>query len=196
MSPLRRILAAVGLVLAIFLLSPLAPAHASSTLQECIDQAESHDGEPPTCTEVDGEYEASWPDDVSDESFNDDSFTDDSFSGDEGFGGSFIALFVIVGLIGVGVAVWQVSTARTLAKRSGMDPNIATQMALLTDDGLEATYLAANLRQQTSPPAASTPVPPTVSASQRLTELKGLLDANLITQAEFDERRTAIIAGL
>lgn len=167
-------------MLAVLLLIPFAPAHADS-LQDCLDTTAGPNGEPPTCTDADDGFDASW--------------SDDAVTEDDGFGG-FIALFVVVGLIGVGVTVWQVSTARTLAKKSGMDPNLATKMALLTENGLDATYLAANLRSQTDSSAAQTPAPTTATASQRLTELKGLLDADLITQAEFEERRTVIIAGL
>jgi hypothetical protein len=83
-----------------------------------------------------------------------------------------------------------VTTAQKLAKQSGMDPSLATQMTLLSDDGLDATYLAANLRSNTSPPAVA---PPPSPAAQRLIELKRLLDQGLITADEYEERRKAII---
>lgn len=175
----RRLLAAIGVTFAIVLLSPIIPAHADDALQECIDQAEFHDGELPTCTEVDGGYEASWPDDAI-----------------AGGSGGFVALFVIVSLAGVAVLVWKVSTARRLATESGMDPNLATQLALLTDDGLNSTYVAANLRRPADAPVASPPSTTTAPAAQRLAELRGLLDDGLITQAEFDGRRAAIIDGV
>ena len=81
-----------------------------------------------------------------------------------------------------------------------MDPGLATQMTLLSDDGLEATYLASSLRRPASDPApdpvsdsapAITSTPPTAAA--RLEELKSLLDRGLVTQEEYDERRKAII---
>lgn len=177
----RRLLAAIGVTFAIVLLSPIGPAHAADTLQACVDQAEFHDGELPTCTEVDGGYEASWPDDA-------------TAGGTDGFA----ALFVIAALAGVAVLAWKVSTARRLATQSGMDPNLATQMAILTDDGLNSTYLAANLRRSADAPLASPPstTAAPAPAAQRLAELRGLLDDGLITQAEFDERRTAVIDGV
>ena len=93
----------------------------------------------------------------------------------------------------MGTFFWKVSTARTIATRSGMDPDMAAQMVFLTDNGLDATYLAANLR----PSADPAPVPVAerlpATAAQRLAELKGLLDDGLITQVEHDKRRTAII---
>jgi len=109
-----------------------------------------------------------------------------------GIPGWFVGFAVLAVLVGIGGTVWRVTTAQKLAKQSGMDPGLATQMTLLSDDGLDATYLASSLRQQ--PPPASGPAPeppPTVAA--RLHELQGLLDQGLVTQAEYDERRKAII---
>jgi hypothetical protein len=123
---------------------------------------------------------ASWPDD----------------SSTAGFGGAFVAFAVFALIVGIAITVWKVSTAQKLAKQSGMDPGLATQMTLLTDDGLDATYLASSLRQQQQPaPAGTTPAPPP-SVAGRLEELTGLLDQGLVTQAEYDERRQAIIDSL
>ncbi len=165
----------------------------SQTLQECMDQAEDHFGEPPTCTQYNGSggYVASWPND---------GFSgggDDFGTGGDGFGALFAAFFVLVVLIAIGSAVWKVSMARRMATASGMDPGLASQMALLTDDGLESTYLASSLRGTTppaTPPATPSAVPSTTR--ERLAELKGLLDDGLITQAEHDERRRAVIDAL
>jgi hypothetical protein len=114
-----------------------------------------------------------------------------------GIPGWFVAWGAFVVIVGIGATLWRVSTARKLANRSGMDPGMATQMTLLSDDGLDATYLAANLRGQTTPPSDGlppTPSPPTsATTAERLQELKGLLDRGLVTQAEYDERRKAII---
>jgi hypothetical protein len=109
--------------------------------------------------------------------------------------GWFVAVFVLVLIIGLGSTVWRVATAQKLARRSGMDEGMATQMTLLSDNGLEATYLAANLREKETPTAESPTPPPasTASTAERLQELKGLLDRGLVTQAEYDERRKAII---
>lgn len=182
MSSVRRVISLAVVVVAVMFVVGV-PASASAavpvtvgqdSLQDCVDQAENHDGEPPTCTEVDGHYEASWP--------------------GEGIPGEFVLILVVGILVSVGVLIWKVSTARTLAARSGMDPGLATQMTLLSDDGLEATYLAANLRQ----PAAAAHAPPAERATtaKRLVELKGLLDEGLVTQSEYDERRRAIIDGV
>jgi hypothetical protein len=105
-------------------------------------------------------------------------------------------VFVVV--VGVVVTIWRVSTAQKLAKRSGMDPGLATQMTLLSDDGLDATYLAASLRGQVSPPTEpNAPTTPPTQVSRaiaaRVEELTGLLERGLVTQAEYDERRKAII---
>ena len=116
--------------------------------------------------------------------------TDEMSSGDDGgIPGWFGAIVVLMVLTGVGITIWRISTARRLAEDSGMDPGLATQMTLLDEDGLSATYLASNLRNQ-QPAAAS---PPPASVADRLAELKSLLDGGLITQAEHDARRQAII---
>jgi hypothetical protein len=80
-----------------------------------------------------------------------------------------------------------------------MDPGLATQLSLVSDDGPDATYLADSLRQPpaatTPPPAAPPPaVPPsgTPAASSRLEEL-ATLQRGLVTRGEYDERRKAII---
>jgi hypothetical protein len=102
-----------------------------------------------------------------------------------------VLVVIVFVVLAIGSAVWRVSTARRLAASSGMDPGLATSVALLTEDGLDATYLAANLRGQ-APASAAPPASP-ASAAARLAELRGLLDAGLVTQAEYDERRRAII---
>jgi hypothetical protein len=111
-----------------------------------------------------------------------------------GIPGWFVGLFVLMVLIGIGTTIWRVTTAQKLAQKSGMDPGLATQMTLLSKDGLDATYLAASLRGDQHPagPAdAETSSPPAPAA--RLEDLKGLLDRGLVTQAEYDARRQAII---
>lgn len=127
------------------------------------------------CTEVNGKWVASWPEDA---------------PGGGGAGG-FAFVFVLAALIGVAILIWRVSTARRLAAESGMDQGLATQMTLLTDAGLEATYLAANLRGQAD---ATAEVPAEqATTAKRLAELKELLDGGLISRAEYDGQRRAII---
>ncbi len=163
------------------LLLPAAPSYAGGGLQHCLDQAGNHGGVPPTCTKVNGAWVASWPD-------------ASGSGGGSGVPGGFMVLIVIGFLVGIAITVWKVSTARQLARRSGMDPGLATQMTLLTENGLDATYLASSLRQQpaTSPPPAPSPAPAR-DVSARLAELKGLLDQGAVTQSEYDARRQVII---
>jgi hypothetical protein len=105
----------------------IAPSYADG-LQRCIDRAGTRNGVPPTCTNEGGTWVASWP------------------AQGEGVPGGFIALIVLGGLIGLAILAWKVTTAQKLARRSGMDPGLATQMTLLTENGLDATYLASSLR--------------------------------------------------
>ncbi|WP_028639228.1 SHOCT domain-containing protein [Nocardioides sp. URHA0032] len=133
------------------------------------------DGQLPTCT-WDGD---SWHR----------SYDDGSMGSGNGMGG-FAVVFVLALLVGVGVTVWKVSTARRMARSSGMDEGDATEMTLLSDDGFEATYLASNLRPQVPAPQ------PSASTADRLRNLQSLLDQGLITQEEYDTRRRAVIDGL
>jgi hypothetical protein len=149
------------------------------------------DGFLPECTYIGGEWVA----------------TDDGglgggvgpgFDSTSGVMGGFGVFFVLVLLLAIGGAVWRVTTARRLARNAGMDEGDATAMTLLTDNGLESTYLAANLR----PPAAPAPAPaaapaePPRSSADRLRELQDLLTAGLVTQEEYDARRRAILDSL
>jgi hypothetical protein len=112
-----------------------------------------------------------------------------------GIPGWFVGLFFLMFAVGIGLTVWKVTTAQRLAKQGGLDPGLATQVALLTDNGLDATYLASSLRQPDLTAPAATPAAPGPArdVSARLAELKGLLDQGAVTQAEYDARRQAII---
>ncbi|HSJ20692.1 MAG TPA: hypothetical protein VK964_08975 [Nocardioidaceae bacterium] len=142
-------------------------------------------GELPTCT-WDGQrwkvsYEGSMP---------------GGFGGPEvGVPPGFVAFGVLVVLVGVALSLWRVILARQVARDAGMDPDRATAMALLSDDGLDATYLAANLRSPVGP-AAPQPVDPGRSAEDRLRQLQELRDGGLVSAEEYDERRRAILDSL
>lgn len=156
---------------------------ADDTFQQCVNRAVDHGGEPPTCTKVNGQWVASWP--------------DSSSSGGGNGAGAFVLMLVIGVLVAAAVTYWKVTTAQRLARQSGMDPALATQMTLLSDDGLDATYLASSLRlPPVAPPIAHPIAPPATGrapVAERLTELAALRDQGLVTQEEYDERRRAII---
>lgn len=116
----------------------------------------------------------------------------DSAGAEGGLPGGFAALMVLALLVGLAVTVWRVSTARQLAKRAGMDAGQATALTLLEDDGLEATYLAANLRDRTPQPRG----PAVRTTEERLRELDRLRGQGLVTSEEYDERRRAILDSL
>ena len=116
--------------------------------------------------------------------------------------GVIFFLFVVLAICGT---VFKVAMARDMARRSGMDPDDAAMITLFDDDGLSATYLASNLR--TPPPSQPSPAGPAGSvrpkqptahavAAGRIQQLKGLLDDGVITQAEYAERRKAIIDSI
>jgi len=117
---------------------------------------------------------------------------DPSSSGADGFG----ALFVLFLFVGVGITVWKVATARRMARDSGMSESDATEMTLLTDGGLESTYLASNLRNQQPTPTAEPAAPAKGSTAERLEELQMLRARGLITDEELTEARRKILDGL
>jgi hypothetical protein len=148
---------------------------------ECFQSDEF--GTPATCTKVGDEWVVSY---------------DDGFGVSEagaGMPGAFGAFFVLMLLAGVAFTIWKVSTARRMARDAGMSEGDATAMALLTDDGFEATYMASSVRGRIpdAPPATTGP---TGTPSERLAELKGLLDQGLVTQDEHDAARRRILDGL
>jgi hypothetical protein len=108
--------------------------------------------------------------------------------------GGFAAFFLLAVVVAIGSTVWKVSTARRMARDSGMDEGDATAMTLLTDEGLESTYLASNLRGQMTPPPSTAAEPR--STEQRLRELESLRSQALITEEEYAERRRAILDAL
>lgn len=115
--------------------------------------------------------------------------------------GAMFGIFALVAIvIGGGTFLWRISTARRIAEQAGLDPDTAVTTTILSQDGLAATYLAANLRQRDPEPApALAPLPrplSTRSAEYRLGELKHLHDEGLITEDEYDRRRTAILDTL
>jgi len=114
---------------------------------------------------------------------------DSGFGADDGVPailGVFFVLFLIVAVAGT---FWKVSTARRLATQSGMNPDDATAMSLLTDNGLEATYVASQVRQGSGQQAQR-------SAADRLRDLEELHKQGLITTVEYAERREVILKSL
>ena len=106
----------------------------------------------------------------------------------------FVAFGVLAVAVAIGTTLWRVSLARRVARDAGLDPDRATELTLLEDHGLEASYLSAHLRTR---PAAEQPQAPAVrSAEERLRELRSLLEQGLISQEEHDARRKAVVDAL
>ncbi len=120
-----------------------------------------------------------------------------SYDDPAGFGASsfiptaFITLMALMVVASIALAVWRHTLARRMATEAGMDPDRATAMTLLTDDGLEATYLASSLRGQAAAAGAADR-----SVEERLQDLQRLRDRGLVTAEEYDARRTAILDSL
>ena len=186
----RRLLTLVALCLGLVALGT-TPAYAEpDPPPKCFRTNDA--GDLPTCTWDGQSWSVSYDGGLSDDGFGTPGMSD-------GFGGpgipaGFGVLFVLVLLGGGAITLWKISTARQMAQESGLDPDRATAMALLSDDGLDATYLAASLRSSPAP-ADDGPVP-TRTAGDRLRELESLRDEGLVTPAEYDARRQAILDAL
>jgi len=113
---------------------------------------------------------------------------------DGGIPGSFGVLMFLGILVTVAITAWRVSLARRVARDAGLDPDRATELTLLEDHGLEASYLSAHL--QARPVAEQPPAPAVRSAEERLRELRSLLESGLISQEEHDTRRKAVVDAL
>ena len=100
--------------------------------------------------------------------------------GGSGIPSWFIALVVIVVLVGVGSSIWRYSVLR----RGGLNPFVAREQ------------LEARLNQTLSTPPAPPPPPaPARSIEQRLAELGDLHARGVITDDELAAGRASIIAG-
>lgn len=94
----------------------------------------------------------------------------------------FVAVFVLMLLVGVGSAVAKVWWTGELARRRGRDSSEAIVSSLLGGNDLitAATYF-------------KDPVTQSPTVEQRLLELKRLEDQGLISDAEADARRSEIL---
>jgi hypothetical protein len=135
----------------------------------------------PECTQTaNGHWTVTYPDDIFDQP-------------DVGSGipGGFLALMVLAAVGGLAFTVWKVGMARDMASEAGMDPNRATAVTLLSDDGLDATYIASSLRRNAQAVPPPTPAPRTTA--ERLRDLQQLRDDGLVTADEYEARRRSIL---
>ncbi|KRF00063.1 hypothetical protein ASG88_11730 [Nocardioides sp. Soil777] len=103
----------------------------------------------------------------------------------------FLVFFMLAAVMLVGSIVWRIQAARSMARRAGLDEGEAVRMALTSEDGLTATYLASSLRG----PSAGAPGHDHAvrDTANRLRELDRLLSEGLITQDEHASRRAGIL---
>jgi hypothetical protein len=106
--------------------------------------------------------------------------------GSPGIPGWFIAIVVIIFVVGVGSSIWRYSVLR----RGGLNPFVAREQ-------LEAR-LNQTLTAPPAPPPPPAPAPPPApgrSIEQRLAELGDLHARGVISDNELAAGRAAIIAG-
>jgi hypothetical protein len=97
-------------------------------------------------------------------------------AGGSGIPGWFIALFVIVALIGICMSIWRFSVLRS----GGLNPFVAKEQ-------LEARLSQSKLM---TPPAT-----PAKSTEERLAELEDLHQRGIISDEELSAARAKVIAG-
>ncbi|KAA1418306.1 SHOCT domain-containing protein [Mumia zhuanghuii] len=163
---MKRIVGALVLAVSFLVLGLVGPASAE-TIE---DQLDCH---PPQCYVQDGD-----PFDAS----------------SDGGVGVVLALALIAGVVVLGITAYKVSMARDIARRSGMDPDKAAAMTLLSDDGLDATYLAANLRDRD--PSDVQQAAPARTPRERLRDLTELKAQGLVSEDEYAQRRAAILDSI
>lgn len=113
---------------------------------------------------------------------------------DPGVPPGFGAFGVLVAVAGIASMLWRVSMARQMARDSGMDPDRAAAMSMMSDDGLEATYLASSLRDR--PTETASAGSPARTVAERLRELDQLRADGLVTPEEYETRRSAILDSI
>lgn len=111
-----------------------------------------------------------------------------------GIPGWFIAFFVLAAILGIGTFVWRISVTRKMAEDAGLDPNTATAVSLLSDDGVGATYLASTLAS--SRQHVPQPTQPSKSTEDRLQELQALKDKGLVSAEEYEAQRQKIVGSI
>lgn len=107
-------------------------------------------------------------------------------TGPDPFGLAAVGFLVVLAL-GVATTAWRMNAARSMARSAGLDERAAGRMALVSEDGLTATYLASSLRGS----AQAAPAPR--DAATRLRELDRLRAEGLVTDEEHATRRAAIL---
>ncbi len=95
--------------------------------------------------------------------------------------------FGLILVLGVAGTLWRIRTARSMARSAGLDEGTAVRMALASEDGLTATYLASSMRGS----ASTGPV--VRDTATRLRELDRLRSEGLVTEDEHASRRAAIL---
>lgn len=186
-SVLALMVAALACLTLVVVVAPSASARLGHGFQECLDQGYEQSGETPTtCLRQDGVWVPVYDDDLGPSTVGD------------GPPAGFVLLFVFAALGAVGLFAWRVVTARSIARESGMDVGRATTMAVLTDDGLESTYLAASLRPppEAGAPAAPVAAPSAEDTAARLARLDALRADGVITDEEHARQRRAILDAL
>jgi hypothetical protein len=113
---------------------------------------------------------------------------------DGGIPGWFVAVFILVVLVGLAGTIWRISVARKMAEDAGLDPNRATAVTMLSRDGVDATYLASTLASHARAQAAHPAQPKT--AEERLQELQALRDKGLVTSEEYEAQRQKILGSI
>lgn len=120
----------------------------------------------------------------------------------------FYAVFAAAFISSCAGSVWatfaRARAARRMAERAGLNPQDAASTAMLTADGLDATYLVSATRPAYAAAAASGSLTGSNAGSaaaahtveDRLRELDRLRDGGLISDEEYKAQHKAIVSSV
>lgn len=111
--------------------------------------------------------------------------------------GGFVALFVVFGLISVGISIWKFTSIRDMGIRRGMSRSDATTAAFFSDDRVTSTMILKpevdNRRRRGLRRRPPRPADPEPTIEERLAKVDALHERNVITAAEAASRRDEIL---
>lgn len=114
----------------------------------------------------------------------------------------FYAIFAVFFVSTFGMGIWstfaRARAARRMAARAGLDPRDAAATAMLTADGLDATYLVSATRPAYAAGDASPAVGGVAqkTVADRLRELDQLKANGLISDDEYTSQHKAIVSSV
>jgi hypothetical protein len=111
-----------------------------------------------------------------------------------GIPGWFVAVFVLMAVIGVAMAIYRFSVTKSTAESMGVPPGRAVGLALIDDPSTSTLAAAAAVKESLDAKAATVEAESGAkSLTKRLGELDDALAAGVITRSEYEDARKRLI---